>query len=224
MIHSTPQQRRQEDNRERILGAAANVVAEEGLEGLSIKKVASQANYTPGALYRYYSSKDALLAALTVQAIGELTRTMVVASDKPGLESIAAQAHAYLRYSRDQPAMYALLATMNGSPRVWVADETSARAIGDAMTGALLPLASAFGRCASEGLVEPGDARERAVLLYAAIQGALQLRKQERVAPDFLDADRLSRQMLATLLLGWGADDTSVASALGRTFDADGEA
>jgi AcrR family transcriptional regulator len=220
MIHETPQKRRQEDNRDRILAAAAEIIGQDGLEGLSIKKVASLANYTPGALYRYYVSKDALLAALTVQAVDELARKLMEASESSGLKSITAQAHAYLLYSRERPAMYELLAAMNGSPRILVADETSARAVGDAMIRALLPLAASIGRCANEGLLEPGDSKERAVLLWVGVQGALQLRKQERVAPDFFNADRLSGQMVATLLRGWGADDTNIARAM-SSFGAD---
>ena len=221
MIQDTPQQRRQEENRDRILAAAASVVREDGLEGLSIKKVASLANYTPGALYRYYASKDALLAALTVAAVDELAAILMDASQKQDLTSIAAQAYAYVRYSHERPAMYELLAAMSGTPRILVEDEASARAIGDAMLGALLPLAGAFGRCVNDGLLAPGDSKERAVLLWAAVQGTLQLRKQERVAPDFFNADRLSRQMVVTLLRGWGAQDTNIQDALAQSFDAD---
>lgn len=214
MLHTTPQQRRQEDNRERILEAAALVIQQDGLEGLSIKKVSSLANYTPGALYRYYASKDALVAALTVRAIDELAQIMMIASQGPGLQSITGQAHAYLQYSHARPAMYSLLAALNGTPRVVIPDEENARTIANAMIAALLPLAGSFGRCAGEGLLEPGDARERAVLFWAAVQGALQLRKQERVAPDFFNAERLSRRMVATLLRGWGADAEDVTQAL----------
>lgn len=199
------------------------VVGEDGLEGLSIKKVARLANYTPGALYRYYASKDALLAALTVQAVSELAGIMMKASQSPGLQSITAQAHAYLRYSRERPAMYSLLAAMSGSPRILVADEASARAVGDAMIGALLPLAGAFGRCVNHGLLKAGDSKERAVLFWAAIQGTLQLRKQERIAPDFFNADRLSRRMVVTLLCGWGATEADIFDAIASSFDAPGD-
>ena len=158
-----------------------------------------------------------------MQTLGELAQIMMAASERPGLQSITAQAHAYRVYSREQPAMYALLAAMNGSPRVWVADETSARTIGGAMVGALSPLAAAFGRCAHDGLVDDGDSRERAVLLWTAVQGTLQLRKQERVAPEFFDADRLSQTMVGTLLRGWGADTAKVDAALRQTFESGGQ-
>ena len=181
----------------------------EGLNGLSIKKVANLANYTAGALYRYFDSKDALIAALTVQAVDELGRIMKVAGQRPGLEAVRAQAEAYLAYSVERPAMYALISTMNGTPDILVKDEASARAIGEAMIRALLPLAAALARCAEEGLLSCGDAKERAVLFWAAVQGTLQLRKQERVAPDFFQADRLSRAMVDVLLCGWGAGTNS---------------
>ena len=66
MIHdvqASPRARRHEANLERILETALDVVAREGLEGLQMARLAAAVDYTPGALYRYVESKDALVAA-----------------------------------------------------------------------------------------------------------------------------------------------------------------
>ena len=56
---------------ERILEAAMEMVAEGGFDALSMARLADAVDYTPGALYRYFRSKDALYAALVSQVIGQ---------------------------------------------------------------------------------------------------------------------------------------------------------
>jgi len=51
-------------SRDRIFEAAKAVVAEEGLAGLTIRKVAQRAGMSAMALYRHFADKDALLNAL----------------------------------------------------------------------------------------------------------------------------------------------------------------
>ena len=68
----TPRARRRDANHARILDAAMELVAEGRLEALSMGRLAEAAAYTPGALYRYFPGKDALLAALVGQVLDEL--------------------------------------------------------------------------------------------------------------------------------------------------------
>ncbi|MEQ4722998.1 TetR/AcrR family transcriptional regulator [Nonomuraea sp. B19D2] len=50
--------------REQLLDAALGVFAHKGVDGASIKDLAEAAGVTPGLLYRYFDSKDALVEAL----------------------------------------------------------------------------------------------------------------------------------------------------------------
>ena len=45
------------------------MVVEGGFDTLSVNKLAAACDYTPGALYRYFRSKDALMIALVARAI-----------------------------------------------------------------------------------------------------------------------------------------------------------
>jgi AcrR family transcriptional regulator len=56
---------------ERILDAAALVVDADGLEGLSMSRLASELGFTTMSLYRYVDSKDELLSLLVDHATGE---------------------------------------------------------------------------------------------------------------------------------------------------------
>ena len=48
--------------RELILDAAKQVFAEEGLEGASLRAIATRAGYTPAALYFHFDCKEAIYA------------------------------------------------------------------------------------------------------------------------------------------------------------------
>lgn len=61
---SSPAERRRTKIRARILTAAERVFAQEGAEGLSIRRLAENIDYSPAAIYKYFSSKDELVDEL----------------------------------------------------------------------------------------------------------------------------------------------------------------
>ena len=61
-------------SRERILDAAVAVVADEGLDALSMRRLAQALDVWPMALYRYFEDKDALLDAIVERATAEVAR------------------------------------------------------------------------------------------------------------------------------------------------------
>ena len=216
-----PRTRRRRANVERILDAATDLAFEEGIDALSMQRVADRADYTAGALYRYFSSKDALLAAVVVRVIARLKARVAAASaDSPGpLQTIVAQADAYRRFAAEEPHGYALVAHLVGDPRVLLQDENDARAVMEAVVDALPPLAVALQSATDAGALAPGDVRERALLLFTGLQGALQLRKQQRMAPGLIDTDHMARAMVRSLLAGWGAHADALEAAF-RPLDA----
>lgn len=60
----TPRQERSRATRDAILEAAARVFAEVGLERATTARIAEVAGVSPGSMYQYFPSKDALISAL----------------------------------------------------------------------------------------------------------------------------------------------------------------
>lgn len=54
-------QRERQATRQRILDATTRILAERGLQGLSIRRVAGESEYAPGTVYLYFENKDDLL-------------------------------------------------------------------------------------------------------------------------------------------------------------------
>lgn len=193
------------------------MVSQKGVDGLSLHKLAKAVDYTPGALYRYFASKDALLAALVEVVIhdlaadlGALLRSL---PDAGPLTRVLAISRAYRRYASAAAGRFGLLTRLASDPRFLIADHDEAMRVMTAMIAGLSPLADALGAAAAAGLIEPGDASERTLMWFAALQGTLQLRKQAARVPKIIHAERLEASLERTLLRGLGATPEAVLAA-----------
>ena len=63
--------RKSQLSKERILAAAGKVVADEGLDALSMRRLAQELDVWPMSVYRYFQDKDELLDAVAASAAGE---------------------------------------------------------------------------------------------------------------------------------------------------------
>jgi AcrR family transcriptional regulator len=74
--------RQKEETRNNILGAAYDIVKEEGWNGLSMRKIADRIEYTAPIIYEYFSNKEAILEELTGKGFVKLTKELQIAIDK----------------------------------------------------------------------------------------------------------------------------------------------
>ena len=61
-----PQQARSRESLRKLLKAAAEVLGQHGVEGTTIPRIAQHAGLTPGAIYRRFPDKDALLETVVL--------------------------------------------------------------------------------------------------------------------------------------------------------------
>ncbi len=73
--------------RERVLEAARSAFVELGLEGASLREIAKRAGYTPGALYSYFDSKEAVYGALLGESLERLNAQ--VEARRPDADTVA---------------------------------------------------------------------------------------------------------------------------------------
>ena len=64
-----PQQARSRESLRKLLKAAAEVLGQHGVEGATIPRIAAHAGLTPGAVYRRFKDKDALLEAVVLRMV-----------------------------------------------------------------------------------------------------------------------------------------------------------
>jgi AcrR family transcriptional regulator len=61
-----PRQERSRESERKLMKAAAEVLGQHGIDGATIPRIAAHAGLTPGAIYRRFSDKEALLEAVTL--------------------------------------------------------------------------------------------------------------------------------------------------------------
>ena len=97
---------------EQILAAAVPLLERAGVGGLSLRALAAELKLTPNALYRYYASREELLAAVAVAGARELLaglqQTGTQHATGGGPAGLAGQ---YLHFARTRPALYDLFMT-----------------------------------------------------------------------------------------------------------------
>lgn len=92
--------------KDRILSAARAVLEREGIDGLSIRKVAQQAELSPMALYRHFADKDALFNALMEDGLGAWAKIVDAIRARDPLEWLQALGAAHLDFALTQPHRY----------------------------------------------------------------------------------------------------------------------
>jgi AcrR family transcriptional regulator len=215
-------QRRRADTKRAIVDAAMARLGAQGLEGLTMRRLARDLGCTEPALYRYFASKDALLAALTrevVDRLGALLERADAAARQRASEGALALvrvvlgAEVYAAVMRERAGEAALLTLVLGDPRYLVDRDASAPTV--EAVGRLLGRVERWVLAAQEaGALEAGDARARSVRLWTAAHGAAQLRKFDRFGVPHLQVARVRHGFLSDLLRAWGADPSAVAAAL----------
>src|SRR5438876_2091773 len=88
-----------------ILDAARQVFETEGLDGASLRAIATAAGYTPAALYFHFESKEAIYAEVLCESLTDLSKTIAraVARARTPADRLRAAALAFFRYYADNP-------------------------------------------------------------------------------------------------------------------------
>jgi AcrR family transcriptional regulator len=104
-------QRRREQTIDEILDVAVQVMAEEGVAGLSLSEVARRMGIQPPSLYKYFPSKLALYDALFERGARESLAVFraAVAQAEPGWAALTAGTEAIMRLGLDHQVIAQLL-------------------------------------------------------------------------------------------------------------------
>ncbi|MCB2130501.1 MAG: TetR/AcrR family transcriptional regulator [Rhodobacteraceae bacterium] len=139
---------------EALLAAAIALIEEKGVEALAVREVAKRAGVSPGAPFRHFASKTALLTAVAEQAMTRLTASVRAELDAVGqtspLEALRAIGRGYLGWALANPTHFQVVSSrslidFHGSP-VLVEENEAIRVI----------MADLIARAMREGRLRPG--------------------------------------------------------------------
>jgi AcrR family transcriptional regulator len=201
----TRRQRKRDARIEDVLDAAMHVIVGEGLSALTIAHLAEELDTGVGSLYRYFPGKAELLLALQLRAIAQLgAHLQAQVSGDDALSSVVSVFRGYASWAVEAPARYSLVETFMADQHNVLSDDDAVRV--QEATEPLLGLCTRLlEEAAAAGQLNPGDARTRTHVIWAALHGAMQFRKRDPRQPPSLHARALVDEALRALLAGWGA-------------------
>lgn len=105
------QRAKSEETHRRVLEAAIAAVEAGGMEAVNIRKVAADAGYSVGSVYKHFADQDALLLAVNSVTLGRIKSVMAAAVEgtEAPLERLKALAKAYLEFARDNRNLWMTL-------------------------------------------------------------------------------------------------------------------
>ena len=192
------QQHARQTTRRAILDAALELFIADGYAQVSIRNIAAKVEYSPGAIYSYFPSKDEIFFALAEEGFREIGERQFAGtpSDDP-LDDVRAVVSRLYEFSKDQPRYFALVFLDRHVPRV--SKEYERFSFISAMRGRALAQVE---RCIADGIFPPATDPENALrLLFAPVIGIAALRLSNRLQPE-VDADALVRDAIETTIVG----------------------
>jgi AcrR family transcriptional regulator len=208
------QQAMSETRRGLVLDAARAVFEEHGIEGASIREIARRAGYTPGAIYSYFESKEAIYGALLAESLDRLNTAVAQARPEDASRAAFLKAKAlgwfgfYAANPRELDLGFYLVHGL--APRGLTSDLN--QRLNARLYEALAPCEQAL---AAMGLNARDAARENTALFAHGI-GLLLLQHTGRIRMFRQDATELFDHYLAALLLRTAVAGKGAPDAAGR--------
>ena len=231
-MRADKREQRRGERRGEMLDAAMRVVLEGGLESLTIARLARELGVAGGALYRYFSGKDAVVVALQERAVESFRAVLEedLNAARASAESSGANTQvralllaavaptSYLAHGTRAPGLHRLLDRSLSHPTALLTDE-EARQVDEALAPLLRLCASQLEHAAECSALTGGDANVRTHLLWAATHGLDHFRKRDRIQPASLRVPALTNALLMDLFVGWGANRAQLDEALSALRD-----
>ena len=90
-------------SKERIFSAAKTVLAQEGILGLSMRRIARESGMSPMSLYRHFADKDALLDALMADGLAAWEERVRAIRTKAPLQWLEQLTDEFLSFALEEP-------------------------------------------------------------------------------------------------------------------------
>jgi AcrR family transcriptional regulator len=192
------------------------LVERHGIEAVTVARIADAMDWSTGTMYRYFSSKDALLAVLQVRVLARyraaLSECLSAITEGPLVEIAASVRHS-VTWFLARPDHWALIGMGLAHPQPLVSDAAAEPLIAEAL-GLVALIAKPIGQAAANGALEPGDDAVRVLVLWAHVQGVLQMRKLTRFPHIGLNIHDVLDNGLRAILVGWGAPTDEIDAVL----------
>ena len=182
--------------RERILDAAFTLLQQEGLEGVSIRRIADTVGVSHMSLYTYFDNRAAIVKALRERGLEEMQAfcdaSLRRAESGDALEEVRQSMQRFIELSHDRPRLYHLAWRRSSDYTSFRVDSRNlSRALGH--LSRLIALGVERGQCAKR------DPTLAAAMAFCIVNGTLMLHHNV-AAINQVDRAALEREMIEAAL------------------------
>lgn len=189
-----------------LIDLAMAIVEADGLDSLTMPKLADAADVAVGGLYRYFASKEHLKSCLQVRCAAAFISTLSTVDEAidhaEPMECVRAYAQAWSKFAAQNPTKHALLDQSLSSPQVLLTD-TDALAVDKALRPALERVVTHLKEAERLQHITPGNAWLRTYAIWAAMHGVGHFSKRDRLLPEALHSTHIRALLLDSLFTGW---------------------
>ncbi|MEV4706087.1 TetR/AcrR family transcriptional regulator [Actinoplanes sp. NPDC049316] len=195
MPTGTRRARERANTRERIIDAALHVLENEGVAALTVRRIATDVEYSAPVVYQHFANKEALVLELVVHGHRLMMAELQQAAEEPGIDQrMMRVASEYVRFAGEHPHLYQV---MNGD----AVDADERRRAAAPAIDLLKDMLTAW---ADTHDVVLADFDEACDIIWGTLYGIASLGHLGTVGNE--RARRLAQQALRTLLRGWRSD------------------
>ncbi len=160
--------------KERILKVGLELYLREGVDGLSMRRIARRLGVVVSSLYKHYANKEELVWAMIAEGYDRFTEYLIQALDAPTpaeqLQRLTAQ---YLAFALEQPKYYEVIFL---NPHHYFQSDNIPDAAREKSRAAFSILERIVKTCMDTRFLKSGDAQAVAYTLWTHAHGAVALR------------------------------------------------
>jgi AcrR family transcriptional regulator len=186
-----------------ILKAAKRRFDREGLAGLSIRNIAKDVGLTPMALYRHYADKDALIDALSADALEEWHARVTAIREPDATAWLKRMSDAFLDFALETPYRF---------DAAFALPARNARRYPDDIAAGKSPVlkltADRIAQMQRAGTLAAAAPMEIVMAMWALSQGMISLYRANRFTSE-TEFRATYRAALARLLTGYASKDSN---------------
>lgn len=170
------------DLKNALIQAGLEILASEGLGGLSLRKVAQKAGVSHAAPYSHFADKQALIAAISTDCFKKLHTELEAVQAESPTELLVETAWAYLQFALTHPERFKLMFSDVLEKEKDHPDfvETSQRSF--------RKLVEVTGICQQAGVLKPGPSEATALTVWSAVHGLSLLLLEGQVPHTLVDS------------------------------------
>jgi AcrR family transcriptional regulator len=184
------------DLKNALIAAGIAVLAEEGVHGLSLRKVAQRAGVSHAAPYAHYADKQALIAAISTEGYRRLYETLRAVGERHAgdpLRQLFASAWAYVQFAQRDPAHFKI--TFSGV----VEKEHAYPAFVEMSRKSFDLVVQMVAACQAQGILKPGEPDLVAVSVWGLVHGVVSLLLEGQISHTVRDRHPPRELLMAAL-------------------------